>query len=764
MEVYFVCWEGVTGSNGGFVKKLFSIPSVHLHASNVMSLDVGVRNSDIKTDLINENEVEHISLRTHEIVNVIDSGISSALPKTLFERHQNSAQSNKLIESNSEIERHSTVVTLTIDGVNVALTLRKNAITNRKGSSFQRVLLWMCENEEYVSAAIIGLTLLKDFKALDDLNRTQESGAYIASLLDGILPLDETVVQRRNTESIRSLLLVEPLSFAEIKTLLADMTIACLVKSGIRASPALEGFVVRSKVYNSTRASLVLLSRATEIISEVKNRWDDQLIYSQDLEEDGHLAKELWPIKSILSLAVARQCMPKALLLLNSTIADEMRGRYPSHDESMAKPSFELCKAINRMIIASSETAAAILLTLIDEKTLQSYWQSLNHEVRTALCILRVKGQYLFLKEGEVREWTRQFITTEQSRGNDELLVSSEWRRELCVGCLKNAGCNLHAKSRSHDIEGAANFESDVLSDLYDGLHVVNNILTTAKGMGGIDFGLLVPALLVLQERTENWAEDTSITTQSMLNAVCNLAGRYNSEETLFAFDCSSVLQQCAKLENVLAAANLIGGYRGLVLKCADILTTYGGLNMNEAERYLFGNPVIFDLKVNDRQFRTADVTDGHRTLLWLIQEHVLSIETYGHFDDSNYRGAIDPIDACRTLLRTWLYLAKFKYPRSGAWLEHWLNEKFKSSIANSALPKAAFVRTILWSKSIIKSNSEEDFKTLAEALFTSSFLIALTSEACGFMESIPSSVSSKIKNERKSISHQLRPVDSILK
>ena len=743
------------------MKKLFSSPrSVQLHASSTMALDVSAKKSDPDIDFINVNEGEHLSLRTQEMINVINAVIPS-LSKSLVVRHQNSAQSKKLIEHNPEIERYSTVVSLAIDGTTIAFTLRKNAVINRKGSSFQRVLLWMCANEEYFSAAIIGLTLLKDFEALKVLNHIQECGSDVGSLLDGILPLDDTVVQKRSTESINSQLLVEPFSFAEIMTLLADMTISCLVKSGIRTSPTLEGFLIRNKDYNSTRASLVLLSTTRNVISDVKNRWDDMPLLDAD---DGNLAKELWPIRSLLSLAVARQCMSKALLLLNSTIADEMRGRFPSPLESMAKPSFELCKAINMMIIASSETAAASLLAVIDEKSLQTYWQSLRHEVRIALCILRVEGQYLFLKEGEVREWTRDFITAEQSRGNDVVLLSSEWLRELCAACLKNAGCNLHAKSRSHEVEGTAKIETDVLFHLYDDLHVVNSILTTSKGTGGIDYGLLIPALLVLQERADNWAEDTSITTQSMLNAVCNIAGRYDAEESLFAFDSSSALQLCAKMENVLAAANLIGGYNGMLLKCADVLTSYGEVDMNEAERYLFGNPVMLDLKVNDREFETADLTDGHRTLLLLIEEHVLSVETYGHFDDSNYRGAINPIDACRTILRTWLYLNELKYPRSGFWFESWLNEKFKSSSANSALPKAAFVRTILWSKSIIKTKTETKFETLGEALFTSNFLIALSREACGLMESIPSSISSKIQDKRKSISDEHRTVDTILK
>ena len=74
------------------MKKLFSSPrSVQLHASSTMALDVSAKKSDPDIDFINVNEGEHLSLRTQEMINVINAVIPS-LSKSLVVRHQNSAQ------------------------------------------------------------------------------------------------------------------------------------------------------------------------------------------------------------------------------------------------------------------------------------------------------------------------------------------------------------------------------------------------------------------------------------------------------------------------------------------------------------------------------------------------------------------------------------------------------------------------------------------------------------------------------------------------
>ena len=161
VDIYFICWEGVTGSNDGFVKKLRSFSSVYLHASTMITLNAGT-NIASNAEITNVNEEEYLSLRTHDIVNAIDSGVSSSLSPFLLDRDRYSAQSNKLVERCYRMERFSAVGILNIEGLNVALSLRQSAIINQKGSSFQRVFMWMCENERYFSAAIIGLTLCKE--------------------------------------------------------------------------------------------------------------------------------------------------------------------------------------------------------------------------------------------------------------------------------------------------------------------------------------------------------------------------------------------------------------------------------------------------------------------------------------------------------------------------------------------------------------------------------------------------------------------------
>jgi len=230
-------------------------------------------------------------------------------------------------------------------------------------------------------------------------------------------------------------------------------------------------------------------------------------------------------------------------------------------------------------------------------------------------------------------------------------ILPSEWLQEICIGSLTNAGCNiLHlsnylqrrslssSSSSPRQYNDARHSLTDYEYDDHDYYDDDNEteidpttqdnddhysifrdykeeeellqkrILSTTPGTGGIDFDLLVPALLILQRRGESDGDDhpwrtiittaggmastrtnitaptidiaqsststdnTITTTQSILNAACHLAGRQTIEESYFAFDAGMVMRQCAMLENVLAASYLIGGHDGLVLRCAHIL------------------------------------------------------------------------------------------------------------------------------------------------------------------------------------------------
>jgi len=220
-------------------------------------------------------------------------------------------------------------------------------------------------------------------------------------------------------------------------------------------------------------------------------------------------------------------------------------------------------------------------------------------------------------------------------------VLPSEWLQEICIGSLTNAGCNLlhlsnylerRASSSSsppphqygdtshsladyeyndHDygdvhetkIDSTSQDNNDynaMFRDYQDEEELLQNrILSTAPSTGGIDFDLLVPALLLLQRRGDGdggdypWrtimmtaggitttrttiapssAPTDNTITQSILNAACHLAGRQTLEEPYYAFDAGRVMRQCAMLENVLAASYLIGGHDGLILRCAHIL------------------------------------------------------------------------------------------------------------------------------------------------------------------------------------------------
>ena len=102
-------------------------------------------------------------------------------------------------------------------------------------------------------------------------------------------------------------------------------------------------------------------------------------------------------------------------------------------------------------------------------------------------------------------------------------------------------------------------------------------------------FDLLIPSLLLLQKKKLNWNDDAMVSTQSILNIVCCMAGKPTLDEFIFVFDSASVMKQCAIMGNIGAAANLIGGNDGIVLRCANIITFGDANRIQEAEEFLLG-------------------------------------------------------------------------------------------------------------------------------------------------------------------------------
>ena len=68
--------------------------------------------------------------------------------------------------------------------------------------------------------------------------------------------------------------------------------------------------------------------------------------------------------------------------------------------------------------------------------------------------------------------------------------------------------------------------------------------LTPSPGTGGLDFDLLIPALLLLAYYAIPWRDNSCLSTQSLLDSACFLAGRHRKEEPMFAFDGPNVMKQ----------------------------------------------------------------------------------------------------------------------------------------------------------------------------------------------------------------------------
>jgi hypothetical protein len=148
----------------------------------------------------------------------------------------------------------------------------------------------------------------------------------------------------------------------------------------------------------------------------------------------------------------------------------------------------------------------------------------------------------------------------------------------LYKACLANAGCDLeYILSDTSESEHSEWRNDDKIKDNGTQKHfemrrLAIEALTPSPGTGGLDFDLLIPALLLLAYYAIPWRDNSCLSTQSLLDSACFLAGRHRKEEPMFAFDGPNVTKQCALSGNVSAGANLIGRMNRLVLMCCDIL------------------------------------------------------------------------------------------------------------------------------------------------------------------------------------------------
>lgn len=774
---YFITWEGATTHSGAHVIKMGRFPVKSpsgIVSSNVLPTTNSQRDrryhvADGTASLSGANMTHSTPVKKAlEDHTTIESTTAAVLNCTELD-----------IGTNQEAMLHEQYLLANIrfgsvsnDKNTLYLALRKLAVKHGlETTPCNYVLSWLSRGSDndgvdYYTAASIALTLLQDGDAVRDLSSLdavqdngvgESEGRCLEGMLDGIVSAGEKAKDYAHSFSVESL---------------ADMAIACMVMGGVGMSTALEGFLGRNGDYNASRACLMLAATASSSI---------------DLFNADEMTKSLWPITCLLKIGVARKCMPTALGLLNTSIPDALRGRASkssgdkgADDDTPSESVLRLSKAIIAMILGSTPPLSVGCLLDLSETPKEGnnemgsprYWQSLDHNTRMAFSTIVIeKSRYPLLRETEVRSWALGQVSTyfesllvqsddpahSSAVKKEDVALPIEWIMGMCLAILSNAGYCIEAssaESAGSDVVATTrgnmpNFEVD---DATCRLVAISSSSadTPNPESGGIDFNLLILALLSLDEQPLRLSDGTEFLAHQVLVDVCNLAGLRSNQEPDFAFDAETAIKLCARAENVPAVAALIGGVDGFVLKTANILIQSINVSMKQAELLL--REGIFSGEVLESTPEASiklTLTRGHRQILSLLQEHVLSVKSLGQIDCDPVKGRIDPVFAARVLLRAWQALQQKQAEESSigpSWLETWLRTRLgmdsddsreskqderELSCLNRTACAAVLSRALLWPD-----------ETLAQALgFTSRFLTALAQMCCGVVESVPPTV-----------------------
>ena len=508
-------------------------------------------------------------------------------------------------------------------------------------------------------------------------------------------------------------------------------------------SPTLEVFLRSNQEYDPARAGLMLVAVGTRCVSRERDLVNAAMGKGYEYSSENSDPRDLlWALRALLNVGVARDHLAHAIVLMNAALPDELRCRAAA--KSLGNPpSVDLCKTMVSTIISSSPAAAPILLGLVDEESRNRYWESLSHEAKLEFSLIKVENNSPLLQEPEVRNWAVQSL--DECVRKEALpssvgvldLMPTEWLHALCESCLASASCEYGplltygvVDSDSDADEGTTKYVREFQSAL--------KAVASHPGNGGLDFGLMVPALLILKQRLALWNNEAVVSTQMLLDAVCYSAGRTH-EPRAFPFDPSMAMQQCGAASNVSAGANLVGGKNGLVLQCCDILIEGAGFDMTTAEAFVLSDTISLDKlpRTPDKQEGMFSLSDEHRKVLWLFVEHILSIRTFGEFHPTHLRGKVDPVFAAQACLRTWLALPTSS-PGSTAWLVDWLRRKLGMAvgrISQKRLACAALTRALMW-----PTSADESGEMLLGSILDveSTFLVQLAQSCHGLIESIP--------------------------
>jgi hypothetical protein len=649
----------------------------------------------------------------------------------------------------------------TIPGSLNVLSMRQIVMENGIASPFSQVLGWLSRKQDYFTAASIALDLLRDPETLYHLWKhaekidEEDEQTKLKGLLDGIMPVKTMEGDIQLDE--------DPTSATW--TQLADMTVGCLIKGGLAMSKTLILFLQTNQYYDPSRASLMLVAAIANTVSGD----EDAIVAAMGSPKEASrfpqeysIPELLWPLQCLLEIGVARDYLNTTLNLVNATIPDELRRR-PRQGAGMTLPPLELTKTVVTMVISCDSTCARLLLDLPSDQSSSTFWESLDNQTQQTLVLIEIRHKYPLLMEEEVRGWVRKQLHYALKGGE----VSIEWLRGLVTACLFNAGCDLQdfvfdPTNMSMMSIGSENSTvwADLEMDGEDGLFQykleiveTRNALEPSPGSGGLDFDVLISCLLLLQSRQEAWRErsETFVATQALLDAACHLAGRptARSDEPRFSLDAKTLMEECALSGNVRAGANLIGGRDGFILSCCNILMLELQISMEEAETFFLNetldNQRIITEESSKFQQHRFELTESHRQILWLLDEYVLSVRTYGEFESNHYsRGRVDPVFAARSIFRAWLCLTHFCKRQGSDWICRWLVGRLgleRDATGRHRLACAAMVRALLWPSD--GQEFSEDSMTpdslLGHALqMDKHFLIQLAHSSCGLVESVP--------------------------
>ncbi|KAI2489820.1 hypothetical protein MHU86_24755 [Fragilaria crotonensis] len=587
-------------------------------------------------------------------------------------------------ESRATFESQVPVLLSVLHSHAQVFSLRHCFVRNVEATPFYHVLSWLSQREDYFTASCIALGLLGDVESWHELKLLKCTGE------------DDYDDDQDSLE------------------LLSERW-PCHVND--------LGFLLRRNTdYDSAKAELMLAAVTTRCVSREPETVNIAMGSGYEYSENSNPEDLLWALRALLSVGVARDELSRAIVLVNVAMPDELRYRKPTSSDARSPP-LDFCKAMVSTIISASPDAASLLLGLVDEESRKRYWRSLSREAQLEFALIDVDDKCPLLCQEEVRIWALkcldECVTQEASPTAVNLndLMPTSWLRRF----------------PDDDDEGTLNYVTEFAN--------IQQALTATSSSGGLDFDLIIPALLILQQREMTWNEEAVVSTQRVLDAACYMAGRHG--HCTFPFDGSTVMRQCVSASNVAAGANLLGGTNGLVLSCCDILIQGAALDMATAESYILDDnlsPAVLTSREADRENAFA-ITDGHRQVLWLLLNHVLNVRTFGEFRPIHMRGKVDPVFAAQACLRTWLALSSST--DSTPWLVKWLRRNLEidgEKISPKRLACAALTRVLMWPTS---DQSTDELATIIGV--ESTFLVQLAQSCHGLLETVPQSVAEDI-------------------